>query len=130
MSCIIASIIFGVSMIKALIKLVVLAAVILLFAQPEYFNAIVVFMLTGAITGTSIVIPFWMMILAAAVISIVMMLYIFRQPLFIGDTIHAQKKQQEVVKKKPRKKLKLSRYRIMLHRKTRKSYQPAHSTSQ
>ena len=111
---------------KTLLGFGFVVGLIALSMQPSVLNAIIIFFCTGAIAGTSIVLPFWAMILLAVALAMISLVSLFRQSLFIGDIPrqHQVAQSAESTQAAPR-----TRRRFGLKRKTRKQYQPAHSPS-
>lgn len=63
----------------------------LIISQPDIANALFAFVFAGVVPFTHIVLPFWAMLLIIGAIAFAALLWLTRQPFFIGDTPNAEK---------------------------------------
>lgn len=81
-----------------IICLVALLATIWLAMETALFNWLTVFIFLGVIPGTDIVIPAWLTIIIAIVLSICLIAWLKSQPLYIGDMNHQEKTARQLAR--------------------------------
>ncbi len=64
---------------------------IAVLSQPSIANALFAFVFTGALPFTRIILPFWAMMLLIGTVAAAAIMWLFKQPLFIGDTANSEK---------------------------------------
>lgn len=83
----------------AYILLSVIVAITIII-QPWLLGDIVAFLFLGVIPGTDLVLPYWAMILIAAITGAALIGWLSRQQLYIGDVAHQDQTARRVARKK------------------------------
>lgn len=77
---------------RVLLAMVIFASLAVLLAQPVVMNALISFLFAGVVPGTSYTLPFWLMETILIVIGLILLGFLSRQTLYIGDTAYAKKR--------------------------------------
>ena len=83
---------------KGIVYIGIVAGTIYVLAQPTVYNAIFAFLFIGALPGTKTTMPFWGVLSTIILINLILLQWIIRQPLYIGDDGHKQQRAKQAAR--------------------------------